>query len=149
MTASPELFAFPNGKSFLDSVDRIPSGLECFFSMHGGHCNDNADSTNLEFALSVDQFDRLDRPALPDLSLKFDDLAFGHSAVDFVLETLHLLTVRLISDCSDKKHDATRVFIHYRFESLGRVNGFPADSRLQFFSSTDDCWSDRDTVPLL
>ncbi len=98
MTASPELFAFPNGKRFLDSVDRIPRGLECFFSMHRGHCNDNADFTNLQFALSVDQSDRLDGPALPDLCLKFDDLAFSHSAIDFVLETFHLLTVRLVSD---------------------------------------------------
>jgi len=54
MTASPELFAFPNGKRVLDSVDRIPRGLECFFSMHGGHCNDNADFTNLQFTLAMD-----------------------------------------------------------------------------------------------
>src|SRR5260370_29753294 len=115
MMASPELFAFPNRKRFLDSVDRIPRGLECFFSMHSRHCNDNADFTNLQFALSVDQSDRLDRPALPDLFLKFDDLAFSHSAIDFVLETFHLSSFGLVSDCSDEKHDATRVFIHYRF----------------------------------
>jgi len=140
MTASPELFAFPNGKRFLDSVDSIPRGLECFFSMHGGHCNDNADFTNLQFALPVDQSDRLNGPALPDLFLQLGNLAFGHSAVDFVLETFHLPSFGLVSDCSDEKHEATSVFIHYRFENLGRVNGFPADSRLQLFSSTDDRW---------
>jgi len=149
MTASPELFAFPDGKGFLDSVDRVSGGLECFFSMHCGHCNDNADFTNLQFALSVDQSDRLDGPALPDLSLKFDDLALSHSAIDFVLETLHPLTVRLISDCSDEKHDAARIFIHYGFESLGRVNWFPANSRFQSYSSTHNRRKERDSVSFL
>jgi len=82
--------------------------------MRRGYCDDNADFTNFQFALSVDQSDRFDWPAPSDLFLQFGNLAFSHPAVDFVLETLHILTIRLISDCSDEKDDAARIIVHYR-----------------------------------
>src|SRR6266852_6897221 len=135
MTASPELFAFPNGKRFLDSVDRIPRGLECFSSMHGGHCNDNAYFPILQFALSVDQSDRFDWPAPSDLFLQFGNPAFSHPAVDLVLQTLHSLTVCLVSNGSNEEDSATSIIVHYRFEGLCWVNGFSSDSRFQFYGS--------------
>jgi hypothetical protein len=80
----------------------------------------------------VDQSDRLDWPALPDLFLQLGNLTFSHPAVNLVLKTLHLLTIRLVSDCSDEKDSAARILVYYRFERFGWINGFSSDSRVQF-----------------